>query len=114
MVRATDSVPATTAAELQRGTLRVLVISNVLGGVAVASGIAVTGLLAENISGSTSMAGLATTSMTIGAAVLALPLARLARARGRRASLTTGYLIALVGALLSLSLIHISEPTRPY
>ncbi len=96
-----DVVPAT-AASLQRGTLWVLVISNVLGGVAVASGFAVAGLLAENISGSTSMAGLVATSTTVGAAILAVPLAKLARSQGRRSSLTVGYLIALAGALLSI------------
>ena len=89
-------------AELQRTTLRVLVASNVLGGVAVASGFAVAGLLAENISGSTSMAGLVATSTTLGAAILAVPLARLARSRGRRVSLAVGYLIATTGAVLSI------------
>lgn len=89
-------------AELQRTTLRVLVASNVLGGVAVASGFAVAGLLAENISGSTSMAGLVATSTTLGAAILAVPLARLARSRGRRVSLTVGYLLATIGAVLSI------------
>jgi len=80
----------------------VLVVSNMLGGVAVASGFAVAGLLAENISGSTSMAGLVATSTTLGSAILAVPLARLARSQGRRVSLTAGYLIALAGALLSI------------
>ena len=94
----TDHRPA----ELQRTTLRVLVASNVLGGVAVASGFAVAGLLAENISGSTSMAGLVATSTTLGAAILAVPLARLARSRGRRVSLALGYLIATTGAVLSI------------
>ena len=98
---AADS-PPTRPAEVQRTTLRVLVLSNVLGGVAVASGFAVAGLLAENISGSTSMAGLVATSTTLGAAILAVPLARLARSRGRRVSLTVGYLIATTGALLSI------------
>lgn len=91
-----------TARDLQRTTLRVLVISNVVGGVAVASGFAVSGLLAENISGSTSMAGLVATSTTLGAAILAVPLAGLARSHGRRVSLATGYLIATVGAALSI------------
>ncbi|GAB2554619.1 MFS transporter [Kribbella endophytica] len=91
-----------TARGLQRTTLRVLVISNVVGGVAVASGFAVSGLLAENISGSTSMAGLVATSTTLGAAILAVPLAGLARSHGRRVSLATGYLIATVGAALSI------------
>lgn len=89
-------------ADLQRTTLRVLVASNALGGVATASGFAVTGLLAENVSGSTSMAGLAATSTTLGAALVAVPLARLARSRGRRMSLTTGYLLAFAGALLTI------------
>ncbi len=77
-------------------------VSNVLGGVAVASGIAVIGLLAESISGSTSLAGLGATSLTLGAAAVAVPLARTARARGRRISLSVGYLIALAGAVLSI------------
>ncbi|WP_433162859.1 MFS transporter [Kribbella sp. CA-247076] len=89
-------------ADLQRTTLKVLVTSNALGGVATASGFAVAGLLAENVSGSTSMAGLVATSTTLGAALLAVPLARLARSHGRRASLTTGYLIAFAGALLTI------------
>lgn len=96
------TAPADTAADLQRGTLRVLVVSNVLGGVAVASGIAVIGLLAENISGSTSLAGLGATSLTLGAAAVAVPLARTARAQGRRISLSIGYVIALCGAALSI------------
>ncbi|MFC9693623.1 MFS transporter [Kribbella sp. NPDC056951] len=89
-------------ADLQRTTVRVLVASNVLGGVAVASGFAVAGLLAERISGSTSMAGLVATSTTLGGAILAVPLARLARSRGRRVSLSIGYVIATAGAVLSI------------
>jgi len=89
-------------ADLQRTTVRTLMVSNVLGGVAVASGFAVAGLLAERISGSTSMAGLVATSTTLGGAVLAVPLARLARSRGRRLSLATGYVIATAGAVLSI------------
>ncbi|TDW17409.1 MFS transporter [Kribbella kalugense] len=88
--------------ERQRTTLRVLVASNALGGVATASGFAVAGLLAEKVSGSTSLAGLVATSTTLGAAILAVPLAKLARSHGRRVSLSTGYLIAFVGAGLTI------------
>ncbi|MGW6279109.1 MFS transporter [Kribbella sp. NPDC055071] len=88
--------------ERQRTTLRVLVASNALGGVATASGFAVAGLLAEKVSGSTSLAGLVATSTTLGAAILAVPLAGLARSRGRRVSLATGYLVALGGAILTI------------
>ncbi|MET9313919.1 MFS transporter [Kribbella sp. NPDC003505] len=88
--------------EQQRTTLRVLVASNALGGVATASGFAVAALLAENVSGSTSLAGLVATSTTLGAAVLAVPLAGLARTSGRRVSLSLGYLIAFAGAALTI------------
>ncbi|TDW60567.1 MFS transporter [Kribbella pratensis] len=88
--------------EQQRTTLRVLVASNALGGVATASGFAVAALLAENVSGSTSLAGLVATSTTLGAAALAVPLAGLARSHGRRVSLSLGYLIAFVGAALTI------------
>jgi MFS family permease len=88
--------------ERQRTTLRVLVASNALGGVATASGFAVAGLLAEQVSGSTSLAGLVATSTTLGAAILAVPLAGLARSHGRRVSLSAGYLIAFVGAVLTI------------
>jgi MFS family permease len=88
--------------ERQRTTLRVLVASNALGGVATASGFAVAGLLAEKVSGSTALAGLVATSTTLGAAILAVPLARLARSQGRRVSLSIGYLIAFVGAALTI------------
>ena len=77
--------------------VRVLVLSNLLGGVGVASGIAVGGLLVEDL-GSTSLAGLGQGLSVLGAAVLAVPLARLAERRGRRWSLGTGYAVALVGA----------------
>jgi MFS family permease len=86
----------------QRTTLKVLVASNALGGVATASGFAVAALLAENVSGSTSLAGLVATSTTLGAAALAVPLAGLARSHGRRVSLALGYAIAFAGAILTI------------
>lgn len=87
----------------QRRALPVLGAMQVLGGVGVASGIAVNGLLAQELSGSTSQSGLAQTMAVLGAAVLAVPLARLAGARGRRPALAVGYLIAAVGAALSIA-----------
>ncbi|TDD63114.1 MFS transporter [Kribbella antibiotica] len=74
-----------------------------------ASGFAVAGLLAERISGSTSTAGLVATSTTIGAAALAVPLARLARSRGRRFALTVGYVIGTVGAVLTIVAAQVSS-----
>jgi MFS family permease len=86
----------------QRRTVRVLVASQVLGGVGVAAGIAAGGLLAEQVSGSTALAGLAQTAAVLGAALLAVPLARLAARSGRRPALATGYLVGLAGALLTV------------
>lgn len=97
------SSPAPTElAVVQRRAVRVLVGSQVLGGVGVASGIAVGGLLAEQVSGSTSLSGLAQTGTVLGAALLALPLARTAEAAGRRAALATGYGLGLAGAVLAV------------
>ncbi len=87
----------------QRRTVRVLVASQVLGGVGVAAGIAAGGLLAEEVSGSTALAGLAQTASVLGAALLAVPLARLAARSGRRPALATGYLVGLAGALLTVA-----------
>lgn len=86
----------------QRRALALLAVSNVLGGVGVASGVAVGGLLAEQV-GSTAVAGLAQAAGVLGAAVTAIPLAAMATRWGRRWSLTIGYLVALIGAGLVLT-----------
>ena len=82
--------------------LTLLAVSNVLGGVGVASGVAVGALLAEQV-GSTEVAGLAQAASVLGAAVAAIPLAAMATRWGRRWSLTVGYLIATLGAVLILA-----------
>ena len=83
-------------------SIGVLVVSNLLGGVGVASGFAVGGLLAQNLGG-TSMAGFAQACSTLGAAVAAVPLANVAARRGRRVSLSRGYALATIGALIILT-----------
>ncbi len=81
-----------------RRSIGVLIVSNLLGGIGVASGFAVGGLLAQSLGG-TSMAGFAQACSTLGAAIAAIPLANLAARRGRRVSLTLGYIMATIGAL---------------
>ena len=85
---------------VQRRAVGVLSTGAVLGGVAVAGSWAAGALIAVGISDSEAAAGLAQTSGTFGAAVLALPLARIALVRGRRAALSTGYGIGAVGAVV--------------
>ena len=86
---------------VQRRTVSVLATSQVLGGIGVATGISVSSLIASELSGSDAVAGLAQTTAVVGAAVVALPLSRLAERHGRRRSLTTGYVVAFLGALLA-------------
>lgn len=88
------------ATHLQRRTLVVLVISQIIGtvGVGIAPSIGI--LLAGEVTDSEAWAGLARTASTLGAALLGLPLGNLAAARGRRVALTTGWGIAAAGSAL--------------
>ncbi|MGW0659993.1 MFS transporter [Streptodolium elevatio] len=79
--------------------MRTLVLAQVAGGIGVGSSLAVSGLLAEDLSGSQALSGLAVTAITLGAGLCAIPLARLADRRGRRIALATGWATATVGAL---------------
>lgn len=63
-------------------------------------------MLAGEVSGRDDLSGLATAAVTLGAAAFAVPLARLAQARGRRPALATGILIALVGVALVVAARH--------
>lgn len=84
---------------LQRRSVRTLASSQVLGGVAVAGSLPAGALIAAGVSGSEAIAGLAQTFGVVGAAVFALPLARIALSRGRRAALSLGYGLGFLGAL---------------
>ncbi|WP_235500345.1 MFS transporter [Arthrobacter sp. Leaf69] len=85
---------------VQRRTVWVLSTAQLLSGIGSGASLSVGSLLAVQLSGSNAWAGSVTTTMTLGAAAAALPLAGLAGRRGRRASLVTGLLAAMAGALL--------------
>lgn len=89
-------------AGLQKRTVRVLTASQVLGGVGVGSGVAVVGLLAFELSGTAALSGVSATASTIGAAIAALVIARIAVVRGRRPGLVTGYSVGAAGAALAI------------
>ncbi|RYU12467.1 MFS transporter [Nocardioides iriomotensis] len=89
-------------ARVQRRTLSVLVVAQSLGGVGITIGIAVASILAEDLSGSESLAGLAQTGQVLGAAVASFLLAHLMGRRGRRPGLVLGYAIGAVGAALAV------------
>jgi MFS family permease len=91
---------ALTAAQqtaVQRRTVLVLSFGQVLVGIAFGATVSLGALLAADISGNDALSGLATASVTLGAAACAIPLARLAARVGRRRALTLGNLFALVG-----------------
>ncbi|WP_315549048.1 MFS transporter [Microbacterium aurum] len=84
-------------ARLRRRTVGVLASGQILGGIAFGATISLGAVLAADISGDEAFSGLATALVTLGTAALAVPLAALARRRGRRIALAGGMLIALVG-----------------
>lgn len=79
-----------------------LIAAQLLSGAGIASGYAVGGLLAEEITGKTSMAGIAQMSVILGAGLIAYPLAVLAGKAGRRTALTLGFGIGTLGATVVL------------
>ncbi|MFC7497383.1 MULTISPECIES: MFS transporter [unclassified Nocardioides] len=99
------STPARTLPDLaivQRRTIRTLVIAQAVGAIGITIGIATASLLARDLSGSESLAGLAQTAQVLGAAVAAYLLARVMASRGRRVGLGAGYLIGASGAVLAV------------
>lgn len=86
--------------QVQRRTLGTLVAAQGLGGLGITIGIAVAALLAEELSGSPDLAGLAQTMQVLGAAVASFLLAHLMGKRGRRPGLLLGYLLGMTGGVL--------------
>ncbi len=93
---------------MQRKVLRVLVSAQILGGIGMGATLSLGALLAADTSGSSAWSGMAATMSTLGAAAAAVPLATLARERGRRVSLSTGATIAGAGAVLAVTAASLS------
>ena len=87
---------------LQEKTVKVLATAQVLNGVGVAGTVAAGSLLVASITNSETLAGLAQTSSVLGAAALALPLARLTSRGGRRLALSLGLIAGVIGSLLAI------------
>jgi len=87
---------------LQEKTVKVLATAQVLNGVGVAGTVAAGSLLVASITESETLAGLAQTSSVLGAAALALPLARLTARGGRRLALSTGFIAGVIGSLFAI------------
>lgn len=84
---------------VQRRTVAVLIAGQIVSGLGIGAAVSMGALLVTAVSGSEAWSGMAATMNTLGAALFAIPLALLARRRGRRVSLATGAVLAAVGAL---------------
>jgi len=100
MTDATDTldVPA-----LQLKVRRVLITGQIMAGLGLGATLSMGAILAGRLSGSDAWSGLAASVATLGAAVAAIPLARLAARYGRRVSLTSGALVAASGAVVTIA-----------
>ncbi len=76
----------------------VLVSSQILSGAGLAAGITVGALLAQDMLGSSDLAGLPSALFTAGSALAAVTIGRISQARGRRPGLAAGYLTGAVGS----------------
>ncbi|RMB83839.1 MFS transporter [Streptomyces shenzhenensis] len=100
----TSTAPASTTASIsdpaqaQPRILRVLVASQILSGAGLAAGVTVGALLAQDMLGSTSLAGLPSALFTAGSALAAIAVGRISQARGRRPGLAAGYLTGAIGS----------------
>ncbi|WP_432945726.1 MFS transporter [Kribbella sp. CA-253562] len=99
----TSTSPATNSdltpqPDAQRRILTVLVTSQVLSGAGLAAGVTVGALLAQDMLGSTDLAGLPSALFTAGSALAAVAVGRISHARGRRPGLAAGYLTGAIGS----------------
>ena len=90
-------------ARIQRRTVLALMLAQVAGGVGMGSMLAVGALIALELTGSDAWSGAATTMITLGAAVFALPLASLAARHGRRPGLTSGWVLGVLGGTVAIT-----------
>ena len=100
----TDTVDPRTldVAAIQRRTLRVLTMGQIVGSAALGSAVPVGGFVIQNIlDQETPWAGVATATVTIGTAVMSQLLSRYMQTAGRRPGLQTGYAIGAIGCWLA-------------
>jgi MFS family permease len=84
---------------IQKRILWVLAAGQVLGGLGMGAAISLGSLLVVEVSKTTAFAGFSSSMFTLGTAFAAIPLSRLALRWGRRIALTTGTMVAAVGAV---------------
>ena len=90
-------------AEVQRHTLRVLTLGQIVGGAALATAVTVGAFVVQDLLGQeTPWAGLATAITTTGTAFMSQVLARRMSRQGRRPGLQMGYALASIGGVVAV------------
>ncbi|RRJ65133.1 MFS transporter [Paenibacillus oralis] len=84
--------------QLYRRTMKIVIASQIFGGAGLAAGITVGALLAQDMLGTDSYAGVPSALFTLGSAAAALLVGRLSQRLGRRAGLAAGFLAGGIGA----------------
>ncbi|MGV8858207.1 MFS transporter [Rhodoglobus sp.] len=92
---------------VQSRIVRTLVAGQVLAGLGLGATVAVGAILAADLGGET-LSGAAATSSTLGAALVSIPLARLAARWGRRPALALGAGVAAGGSLITVIAIGVA------
>ena len=87
---------------VQRRIIGVLATAQVVSGMGISVAFALSSLVVHELSGSTALSGLAGTAVVLGAALLALPTAGMARRGGRRAGLSLAYGAAFSGSVVAV------------
>ncbi|WP_417234592.1 MFS transporter [Arthrobacter sp.] len=98
-IRAADDPTPGGLRRQQRRIVTTLSVAQLLSGIGNGSGLALGSLMAVELTGSNAFAGAPTMAISVAGALTALPLAGLAIRRGRRLALSTGLLIAALGAV---------------
>ncbi|GAB3646792.1 MFS transporter [Glycomyces tarimensis] len=101
----TAKAPPDTAA-IQRRVLSILFSTQILGGLAVGIGIAFGAILIEDMTGSSTYAGLAQSLFVGGSALIVIPAVRITERFGRRGGLAFGYVCAVAGTAVVVAAIH--------
>jgi len=85
--------------QLYKRTMMIVIISQIFGGAGLAAGVTVGALLAQDMLGTDSYAGIPAALFTLGSAAAALLVGRLSQRLGRRAGLASGFLVGGLGAI---------------
>ncbi|MBB3129879.1 MFS family permease [Paenibacillus rhizosphaerae] len=85
--------------QLYKRTMLIVIISQIFGGAGLAAGVTVGALLAQDMLGSDSYAGIPSALITLGSAAAALIVGRLSQRLGRRTGLAAGFLTGGLGAI---------------